>query len=158
MGVIDLILRVQNNLFALRRTLAPILPYIDTLADFAENPYLFLRKRLLPVILGGLFSVMFSVADAIARPFASIVGVLELLELQLAGVIVSVTDPVDSVITQVISALRLGTSGLGPFQPFILVSVGIVISYVLFIVIIRLSRGVMDAIPILSGVETFLFG
>ena len=49
-------------------------------------------------------------------------------------------------------------SPFGPRQPFAVGAVASLVGYGVIGVAVRLARALADAIPILSGVETFLFG
>lgn len=139
-------------------------PYLSELEEFAKKPYQFLRKRLLPVLFGGIFELMFGVADTFAGSFAALVSALQSVGAAFVGgpsqtgLLPSLFGAFRGVVIDIVEALRLWSAGAGPLQPWIIGAVAILVGYGGFVVVVRLTRAGLDAIPGLSAVETFIFG
>lgn len=131
---------------------------IATLRDFAQNPLRFLRGRVIPPVLGAIFGFVFDLAAIISRPFQAVIGALATLSASLTNATQAVTRPIGDALALSANFVVSLTSPLGPLQPFAVGAVAILVGYGVIVVSIRLARALADAIPILSGVETFLFG
>lgn len=134
------------------------LAVISTLRDFATNPLRFLRGRIIPPVLGAIFGFVFDLADIIAQPFQAIIGTLNLLSASLTTTLRSVTGPIEDALAQSAGFLVSLTVPFGALQPFVLAALAILIGYAVIVVSLRLARATADAIPVVSGIETFLFG
>jgi hypothetical protein len=132
--------------------------YADDLVAFAKSPLRYLRARAIPPILGAIFGFTFDVADIIAQPFQTIIGSLTTLSASLSFALQSVTDPIADALALSADFLVSLTTPFGPLQPFALAALAIAIGYGVIVVSIRLGRAAADSIPVVSGIETFLFG
>ena len=129
-----------------------------TLVDFAQNPLRFLRGRVIPPALGAIFGFVFDLATIISRPFRAVIGGLATLSASLTNATQAVTRPIGDALELSANFVVSLTSPLGPLQPFAVGAVAILVGYGVIVVSIRLARALADAIPLLSGVETFLYG
>jgi|GEM_PF-5667311 len=133
-------------------------PYVDTLVSFASSPISFLRGRAIPPILGAIFGFAFDIANIVARPFDAVLGSLDLVSDSLSTATQAVSDPIGDVLAVGAGTVLSLTAPLGPLQPFAATILTLIIAYVVLIAGIRLARAIADSIPVVSGVETFLFG
>ena len=131
---------------------------IATLRSFARDPLRFLRARVIPPVLGAIFGFVFDLAAIVSRPFEAVIRALETLTTSLTNATESFTEPIGDALALSANFVVSLTSPLGPLQPFAVAAVAILVGYGVIVVSIRLARGLADAIPVLSGVETFLFG
>lgn len=131
---------------------------IETLIAFATNPLRFLRARVIPVVLGAIFGFVFDLATIVARPFQAIIGALTTLSVSLTGAVGAVTDPIADALALSAGFLVSLTTPFGPLQPFALAALAIAIGYGIIVVSVRIGRAAADSIPVVSGIETFLFG
>lgn len=133
-------------------------PYIDTLVNFASSPLRFIRRRLIPVLIGGIFGFVFDLASIISRPFGVIAESLGSAGGALSTGLTAIPDAVASGVVSGVGLLEAVTAPLGPIQPFVLAAVAIVAGYVVFELSIRVVRGLVSALPGLSFVDGFLSG
>jgi hypothetical protein len=138
--------------------LEPLIGYVDELVNFIESPIQFLRKRLAPVILGGIFGFVFDLAEIIRRPFVLLISSLEATGGAFENAFSVTFDPIQWVFRVVLGAFRDTAAAFGPLQPFVLAALILAFSYLMIVLGVRLLRAVLDSVPGLSGVETFLFG
>jgi hypothetical protein len=131
---------------------------IQTLVSFAKAPLRFIRARAIPGILGVIFGFAFDMAAIIANPFQAIIGSLTNLSSSLTGATQSVTQPIGNLFGSASSAFVSATAPLGALQPFVVTATLLLLAYGALVVSIRLARAIADSIPIVSGIETFLFG
>lgn len=131
---------------------------ISTLREFATNPLRFLRGRVIPPILGAIFGFVFDLAAIVAQPFQAIIGALTTVSASLSRAVGAVTDPIADALALSADFLVSLTAPFGPLQPFALAALAIAIGYGVIVVSIRLGRAVADSIPVVSGIETFIFG
>lgn len=131
---------------------------IQTLVSFAKAPLRFIRARAIPGILGVVFGFAFDMAAIIANPFQAIIGSLTNLSSSLTGATQSVTQPIGNLFGIASSAFVSATAPLGALQPFVVTAVVLLLAYGALVVSIRLVRAIADSVPIVSGIETFLFG
>lgn len=138
--------------------LEPLKNYVGTLVSFASNPLRFLRGRAIPPILGAIFGFTFDLANIISRPFEAVLGSFNLASASVSTATQAVTQPIGDVVSSGSATIVWISAPFGPLQPFVAAALVIVSAYGLVIFGIRLARAIADAIPIVSGVETFLFG
>lgn len=131
---------------------------INALVAFATNPLRFLRARVIPVILGAIFGFAFDMATLIARPFDAALGSLTLVSSSLSTATGAITEPIGDALSIGSQLVLSATAWAGPLQPFVATAVTLVIAYAVLIAGVRLLRALADSVPVLSGVETFLFG
>ena len=131
---------------------------INTLVAFATSPLRFLRARVIPVVLGAIFGFAFDLANIVARPFDSVLGSLGLLSGSLSTATQAITNPVGDGLALGSGLLLSVTAPLGSLQPFAVAVLTIAIAYAVLIAGIRFLRALADSVPVLSGIETFLFG
>lgn len=131
---------------------------IDRLVAFARTPVNFLRVRVVPIVVGGIFGVAFDIARIIARPFDAVLASLGLVNESISTATAAITDPIGDGLSIGTELVLSVTAPLGPLQPFVVTGLTIAIAYVVVLAGIRLARALADSVPVLSGVETFLFG
>ncbi len=131
---------------------------IRRLAAFASDPLQFLRARAIPPILGAIFGFVFDVSTIIAQPFQSVIAALGTVSAALSLALTSVTSPITGALARSAGLLVDITAPFGPLQPFALAGVGIGLSYAAIALAVRTGRALADSIPIVSGLETFIFG
>jgi len=139
-------------------SLRPLTGYVGTLTDFAGRPIQFLRKRVVPLLLGGIFGFVFDLAAIVRRPFVAISTSLDATGGALENAVSVTIRPTEWFVGMVIDLLVAVSAPFGWFQPFVLVALSLAVMYAAFVVVSRLLRAILDAIPGLSGVETFLWG
>ncbi|OYR61156.1 hypothetical protein DJ71_24410 [Halorubrum sp. E3] len=132
--------------------------YSGQLVAFAKRPLRFLRARAIPPILGAIFGFTFDLADIIARPFRAAITGLSTLDDALSNAGLTAVTAIERLIEITIGLAFSLTAPFGPLQPFAATAVTLVIAYGVFILGLRTLRAVADSIPVVSGVETFLFG
>lgn len=138
--------------------LKPLVDYVSLLVDFASSPLRFIRRRLIPVLVGGIFGFVFDLASIISRPFGLIASSLGSAGGALSTGLTAIPDAVGSGIVSLVGLLESATAPLGVFQPFVLAAIAIVVGYAVFEVSIRVARGLVSALPGLSFVDGFLSG
>lgn len=131
---------------------------INRLEDFATTPLKFLRARAIPVVIGGIFGRAFDMAQLIARPFDAVLASLGLVNESISTATAAITEPIGDALALSGTFLVSLTAPFGPLQPFALAALAIAIGYGVIVVSVRLGRAAADSIPVVSGVETFLFG
>jgi hypothetical protein len=130
----------------------------ETLKNFATSPLRFLRARLIPTVIGAIFGFVFNLAEIVAAPFESVQTGLGTLASALSGAMGSISGPIAGAISGIEGWLLTVTAPLGPLQPFVVTAVLLVLLYVLLVLMTRIARAIMDSIPVVSGIETLLFG
>lgn len=138
--------------------LEPLADYVDILTSFAKAPIEFLRARAIPPVIGAIFGFTFDLADIVAQPFDTVLGSLALLSESVSKATAAISDPIADALSIGSELVLSVTAPLGPLQPFVATALTLVMAYGLLILSIRLLRALADSIPIVSGVETFLFG
>lgn len=128
------------------------------LVNFANSPIQFLRKRVVPILLGGIFGFVFDLASIIRSPFDAIVRSLDATGGALGNALSFNFSPIFWVTDAVIGTLLTASAVFGPLQPFVLVALILAFVYVMAVVGSRALRAILDAVPVLSGVETFIWG
>jgi hypothetical protein len=131
---------------------------VIALVNFASSPLQFLRKRVAPVVIGGVFGFVFDLASIIRTPFDAIVRSLEVTGGSLENALSVNFSPIFFVTDAVIGTFLTVSAAFGPLQPFVLAALILAFVYVVFVVGSRVLRAILDAVPVLSGVETFIWG
>lgn len=129
---------------------------LQKLGEFAKNPVTYLRGRIIPLFVGWIFQITFNVADAIARPFEAAGTAANTAVDAVLNALWAVTTPLIGLVEALFDGIAGATSGLGPLQPFVTTALGLLLGYLVIVASVRLLRAVLDSIPVLSGVETFL--
>lgn len=131
---------------------------VIALVSFASNPIQFLRKRVAPVVIGGFFGFVFDLAVIIRAPFDAIVRSLNVTGSSLENALSVNFSPIFFVTDAVIGTFLTVSQAFGPLQPFVLAALILGLVYVVFVLGSRLLRAILDSVPGLSGVETFIWG
>jgi hypothetical protein len=153
-GISSSLIRKLTDLLALM----PLVDYVNMLKSFAKTPGEFIRSRLYPLLLGGIIGFMLNVADAVAAPFLAIVDVLEIIGISLIGAISPPLEAITELIRSLMGAVLAASAGFGPLQPFVLLAIGIVASYLAFRVGQRALAAGFASLPGLSGIGKLIFG
>lgn len=154
--------------------LAALLKFKDTLVSFADTPLKFLRKRIIPLLLGALLGFTDLLANSLAAPFEAIqtglqtlgnalVGPLSVIRVPFTGELVvdasgGFAQTIFGLVGLAESVVRAATAPLGPWQPFGAAALWLLAGYLTVVALLRAGRGVLDSIPGLSGLETMIFG
>lgn len=177
---------LSDNLSTLKNIVKYIGGSAKALGDFADNPIQFLRGKIIPALIGVLLGFTNTLANSFAAPFEAIQIGLETLGDALVapfrGQLLPITFPtgdnlagfttgdstflatgaiaqgIASIVGLVTTTIETATAPLGPLQPFGVAALTLATGYVALLLTLRAGRGVLDAIPGLSGIETFLFG
>jgi hypothetical protein len=128
------------------------------LVSFANSPIRFLRKRVAPLVIGGVFGFVFDLAAIIRSPFDAIVRSLDATGGALERAVSVDFSPIFWVTDVVVGTFLSVSAVFGPFQPFVLAALIVAFVYVVSVVGSRLLRAILDSVPVLSGVETFIWG
>lgn len=129
-----------------------------TLSAFAKNPLGFLRGRVIPPILGAIFGFVFDLADIIDQTFDTLIDSLTLVSDSISNATGSLTQPIGDALAGGAGLVLSITAPLGPLQPFAATALTLAIAYGVLVLSLRLLRALADSIPVVSGIETFLFG
>lgn len=132
--------------------------YADELIAFAKNPIRYLRARAIPPILGAILGFAFDMASLIARPFDAVLSSLDVVSTSISTATQTVSGSISAVLDIGSWVIITVTAPLGPLQPFAAVGLTLLLAYGLLIAGVRLTRALTDSIPVVNGVETFLFG
>jgi hypothetical protein len=132
--------------------------YSFELINFIQNPLRFLRKRIAPLMLGAIFELVFNLGEIIRRPFEAIVVALQATGGSFENAFSVTFSPLNWVLRVVIDSFVALSEPFGALQPFVLGALIMAFVYLMLVIGLRLLRAVLDSVPGLSGVETFLFG
>lgn len=186
---------VANNIKRVKTVVNTLASVAGTLRSFADSPLKFLRRRLVPIIVGILIGFTNILANAFAAPFEAIqTGLVTLGDALVApfsfdrvipfavslgedvpgftAVVDSDYGPIEqtfvpgggiatlvsTVVNLVTTTVETATAPLGPLQPFGVAALLLVAGYAGLILTLRIGRALLDSVPGLSGIETFLFG
>ena len=131
---------------------------LETLEEFLDRPGFFIRSRVLAAVLGFAAEIVFSISDGVSAGYAGLAGSIEAVGSSFGQAPQRFTTAVTDGITAFQQAAVDATAGLGILQPFVLTTIYLLTAAGVGFVLVRTGRAILDAIPGLSGVETFLFG
>lgn len=144
--------------------LAPLVGFVNVLVDFASNPLRFIRSRLFPPLIGGIFGFIFNIAEIIAIPFNAInqsllgSGSSPGLLGAILNAISAIFAPLEALINSLIGFIAFATAPFGPLQPFVAIGVILLAGYLGGGLLIRALRSALNAIPGGGAIDTFIFG
>ena len=131
---------------------------LKTLEEFLDDPGFFIRSRVLAAVLGFAAEIVFSISDGVSAGYAGLAGSIEAVGSSFGQAPQRFTTAVTDGITAFQQAAVDATAGLGILQPFVLTTIYLLTAWGVGWLLVRTGRAVLDAVPGLSGVETFLFG
>jgi len=131
---------------------------LDTLEAFLKRPGFFIRKRILAALLGFVAEIVFSISEGISAGYAGLVASIEAVGSSFGQAPQTLTTAVTDGIVVFQQAAVDATAGLGILQPFVLTAIYLLTAAGVGFVLVRTGRAILDGVPGLSAVETFLFG
>jgi hypothetical protein len=177
---------VTNNIDTLKTLVNTLGDIAGQVRYFINQPLAFLRRRIIPILIGTLLGFTNILANAFAAPFEAIQTGLQTLGDALvapfSGQLIPISfdlgenlpgfqtadgtflatggiaQAVASVVGLVTTTVETATAPLGPLQPFGVAALLLAAGYIGLLITLRAGRATLDAIPGLSGIETFLFG
>jgi hypothetical protein len=177
---------VTNNIETLKTLVNTLGDIAGQIRYFIKSPLAFLRRRIVPILVGTLLGFTNILANAFAAPFEAIQTGLQTLGDALvapfSGQLIPITfdlgddlagfttadstflatgaiaQAVALIVNLLTTTVETATAPFGPLQPFAVAAILLLAGYVGLLITLRAGRAVLDAIPGLSGIETFLFG
>lgn len=154
--------RISPSLLSTISALSELVPYVDTLSDFAEQaedaggPVRWVRQRIVEYILGAIGALIFTTADIVDQMWGIVIGAIEQAGGVVPASIRSAGAPVTSLITDFHGAVGDAAAVAGPASPIIVVGTYAVVLYLGYIVLRSSAPAVANALGAVPVVGSLL--
>lgn len=126
----------------------------ETLKALATNPVQFIRRNVAELLVGGMVSVAFGIADVLERPFDATVAALGAAGDSFYGAAGSVGVGLSTVTALNEALLMSVATSFGPLAPAVLVAlivVEIVVALRLLLAVVVVLEELLGSVPLIGG-------